>query len=112
MESVGFKEWSAVCEALGRGAQSMILRKGGISEGCDGFSFHHREFFLFPTWFHEQPGKVRDVNIPIPEQRPDVVEIKLFARLEHTRVITSWSIAEALEALHILHRDVVRERFE
>src|SRR4029077_8093936 len=60
MESVGFKEWAVVCEALGRGRQSIILRKGGIAEGRDGFLFKHQEFFLFPTWFHEQPPKVRD----------------------------------------------------
>jgi hypothetical protein len=110
MESVGFKEWAAVCEALGRAAQNIILRKGGIAEGRDGFSFQHREFFLFPTWFHEQPGKVRSVNIPEP--KPGVIEIKLFAKLEFTRVIKSWPIAEALGPLHILQPDVVRDRFE
>ena len=60
MESIGFKEWAAVCEALGQGRQSVILRKGGIAEGREGFSFKHSEFFLFPTWFHEQPKKVRE----------------------------------------------------
>jgi hypothetical protein len=59
MESVGFKEWSLVCDAFGRGEQSIILRKGGIAEGREGFSFRHREFFLFPTFFHEQVAKVR-----------------------------------------------------
>src|SRR4051794_31618838 len=59
MESVGFKEWALVCEALGRGEQTVILRKGGIAEGRDGFVFRHREFFLFPTFFHEQVERVR-----------------------------------------------------
>ena len=59
MESIGFKEWSLVCNALGHGTQSVILRKGGIAEGREGFSFRHREFFLFPTFFHEQIAKVR-----------------------------------------------------
>jgi hypothetical protein len=39
MESIAFKEWAIVCEALGRGGQSIILRKGGIAEGREGFSF-------------------------------------------------------------------------
>ena len=51
---IAFKEWSLVCDALGDGRQSIILRKGGIAEGRDGFQFKHREFFLFPTHFHEQ----------------------------------------------------------
>ena len=45
MESVGFKEWSIVCEALGRGRQSIILRKGGIAEGREGFSFPSQRIF-------------------------------------------------------------------
>ncbi|MBA2742902.1 MAG: DUF1802 family protein, partial [Chthoniobacterales bacterium] len=59
MESIGFKEWALVCDALGRGEQSLILRKGGIAEGRDGFAFRHSEFFLFPTFFHAQLGLVR-----------------------------------------------------
>src|SRR5438046_2307968 len=66
MESAGFKEWSLVCDALGRGRQSVILRKGGIAEGRGGFSFRHRGFFLFPTFFHEQIAKVRIATADIP----------------------------------------------
>ena len=118
MESVGFKEWAAVCEAMGRGRQSIILRKGGIAEGREGFSFKYPEFFLFPTWFHEQPQKVRaDCGIDIPAMdhgagSPGNVEIKYAARLEVSRTITSWENAAALEPLHILRPEVVRERFE
>jgi hypothetical protein len=112
MERVGFKEWAVVCEALGRGVQSVILRKGGIAEGREGFSFQHREFFLFPTWFHEQPQKVRDTGIEIPLPDAGKISIKFWAKLELSRTITSWSIAAALEPLHILQPEVVRERFD
>ena len=47
--SDAFKEWAVVCEALGDGRQSIILRKGGIAEGREGFAFAHGEFFLFPA---------------------------------------------------------------
>ena len=46
-----FKEWAVVCAALATGQQSLILRKGGIHEGRDGFRVEHREFWLFPTVF-------------------------------------------------------------
>jgi len=46
MESIGFKGWSLVCDAMAQGTQSIILRKGGIAEGREGFSFWHREFFV------------------------------------------------------------------
>jgi hypothetical protein len=112
MKRVGFKEWAIVCEALGRGRQSIILRKGGIAEGREGFSFRHREFFLFPTWFHEQPEKVRDFEVEIPEPDPGKIEIKYAAKLDLCGTITSWPIAKALESLHVLRPEVIRERFE
>ncbi len=111
MESVGFKEWALVGAAIGRGEQSIILRKGGIAEGRDGFSFKHREFFLFPTFFHEQVEKVRRREWTLPVQRGGVVEFHVFAQVEFSAVVTSWEMAAALEPLHILRREVVEERF-
>ena len=112
MQSVGFKEWALVCEALGRGEQTILLRKGGIAEGRDGFGFRHPEFFLFPTFFHEQIVKVRTADARIPAAREREVEIRYFAKLEAQHEITSWPTVAALEPLHILAESVVRERFE
>ena len=123
-----------VCAALGAGRQSIILRKGGIAEGRDGFSFRHRQFFLFPTWFHEQPEKVREqddallssaenAERPTPNaerriqrgllmpQSEDMIEIQFAADLAESRTITSWAVAKALEPLHILRPGVIQERF-
>jgi|GraSoiStandDraft_46_1057282.scaffolds.fasta_scaffold125770_2 hypothetical protein len=110
MKSVGFKEWSLVCDALGGGEQSIILRKGGIAEGGKGFSFQHREFFLFPTFFHEQAAKVRIASVNLPEAR-DTITIRSYAKVEHALRIDSLRIAEALAPLHILTPEVVQERF-
>jgi hypothetical protein len=112
MQSVGFKEWALVCEALGRGEQAILLRKGGIAEGRAGFGFRHSEFFLFPTFFHEQLGKVRTPEARIPAVREGEIEIRHFAKLEAQREITSWPMASALEPFHILQESVVRERFD
>ncbi len=112
MESVGFKEWALVCEALGRGEQSILLRKGGIAEGRDGFQFKHREFFLFPTFFHEQAEMTRSPEAVIPKPREGEIELRLFAKVEASGVVTDWETAVALEPFHILKREVVRERFE
>jgi hypothetical protein len=112
MESIGFKEWAIVCEALGRGGQSIIVRKGGIAEGRLGFSFRHREFFLFPTYFHEQPSKVRKIDFDFSEPSADMVDLKFLAKLDLVRTITSWPSVQALAPMHILQTEVVRERFE
>jgi hypothetical protein len=112
MQRVGFKEWALVCEALGRGEQTILLRKGGIAEGREGFGFRHDEFFLFPTFFHEQLVKVRTEDPKIPAARPGEIEIRCFAKFEAGKEITNWSQAAALEGLHILAEPVVRERFD
>jgi hypothetical protein len=112
MESAGLKEWATVCEAMGRGEQSVILRKGGLAEGRTGFGFRHSEFFLFPTFFHEQIDKVRISGAEIPKAREGEIEIRFLARLIAATHITSWKTAAALEPLHILQQSVVRERFD
>jgi hypothetical protein len=112
MESVGLKEWAIVCEAMGRGEQSVMLRKGGIAEGRAGFAFRHSEFFLFPTFFHEQVVKVRTPGAEIPVARQGKIEIRYFAKLEAQKEITSWPMVAALEPFHILQESVVWERFE
>ena len=111
MESVGLKEWAIVCEAMGRGVQSVLLRKGGIAESRAGFAFRHSDFFLFPTFFHEQLGKTRRRDEEIPKERGEI-EIRFFARVVAVEEITSWETVAALEPLHILQQSVVRERFD
>ena len=111
MESIGFKEWAVVCQALGEGKQNIILRKGGIAEGRDGFAFRHRDFFLFPTYFHEQLEKTRLTVAELPKPRCEQIEIRWFATVEHAHEVDSLDSAEALEPMHVLQSSVVRERF-
>src|ERR1700734_1411024 len=67
-----FKEWAIVVDALGRGEQIVILRKGGISEGAGGFKMEHPRFLLFPTLFHQQ----RESVIPAAQTRYDLIAPK------------------------------------
>ena len=111
--SAAFKEWAVVCEAMGGGRQSIILRKGGIAEGKEGFAFQHGEFYLFPTWFHEQLSKtVLPETAPIPPQLEDEVEIRYAATLEWTRLVTDLDLLRGLRDFHVLHDSVVEERFQ
>jgi hypothetical protein len=111
MKSIGFKEWALVCQALGRGKQSIILRKGGIAEGRTGFSFQHEEFFLFPTFFHEQVAKVRTGERSLPASN-GMVTVRFYARVERALRIGSLRTAELLAPLHIISSDVDRARFD
>jgi hypothetical protein len=110
--SIAFKEWAVICDVLGAGEQSIILRKGGIHEGRDGFSFKHGEFFLFPTLFHEQIARTTlPVSTPLPAAPAGRIGIRQFARLEWTAVISDLDTALALRPFHVWNDDVVRERF-
>src|SRR4051812_18910460 len=112
MGSAGFKEWAIVCDAIRRGEQSIILRKGGIAEGRDGFAFKHHEFFLFPTQYHEQLEKTRGAQREAPAKCEGEIELRVLAKMEFAGVITSWETATELEPFHIWTRDVVRDRFD
>lgn len=113
-----FKEWAVVCEALGRGRQSVILRKGGIEEVKKGFRVEHEEFWLYPTYVHQQAGGI------VAEARPmldevlagepggGVVRIRHFAVVEAVHQVTELEMALALEGLHVWSRETVRQRFE
>ncbi len=112
----GFKDWALVCAALGQGRQSLILRKGGIAEGRDGFRFKHTEFFLFPTQYHEQAEKVRPAELarlgPAVPAPAGIVQIRYYFRLEWAVWLDEWAALQRLEPFHIWREDVVRERFE
>jgi len=110
--NAAFKEWAIVCEALGSGRQSMILRKGGIAEGRDGFAFLHREFFLFPTRFHETLEKTTlPPGTPLPMQTEGAVEIRFAAKIEWSSFISDPEQVALLRDFHILREEVVTERF-
>ena len=111
---IGFKEWQVVCDALATGRQTILLRKGGIHEGRQGFSFAHPAFFLFPTRFHAQSGQVREGEVqPLPEwQAGDEIRITHHAEALWAVTLTDWGKVAALQPHHIYSDATVRERFD
>ena len=113
-----FKEWAIVVDALGRGEQIVILRKGGISEGRGGFQVDHPEFLLFPTLFHQQ----REAVLPSAQQRYDAIapqlptseklRIEFLAKVAEWRRVDALADAERLRGQHIWRDEVIADRFE
>jgi hypothetical protein len=110
---IAFKEWEVVCQALEDGRQSVILRKGGIHEGREGFSFAHEEFLLFPTRFHAQGDYVKVPHRdPLPEwQVGEEVVITSKVRVLKAITLASWKEVEALSESHIWTEETIRSRF-
>lgn len=111
---IAFKEWQVVCEALASGRQSILLRKGGIHEGRQGFSFAHQSFFLFPTRFHALADQVTEGNVEaMPEWKPgDTIRITHHAEAAWAITLTDWQQITALAPLHIYSEQTVRDRFD
>ena len=112
-----FKEWEAVVEALGQGAQIIILRKGGIAEGRQGFEARHPKFWLFPTAYHQQwektkpelqrflaPAAVRKADQPIA--------LQYFAEVTDAVYLDSWDKVARLDDAHFWTDALLRERFD
>ena len=112
--AIGFKEWQVVCDALASGRQSILLRKGGIHEGRQGFSFAHESFFIFPTRFHALAEQVREGEVKVmPEWQPgDAIRITHHAEAQRAITLTDWNKVAALEPLHIYSESTVRDRFD
>lgn len=112
--TIAFKEWQVVCDALASGRQSILLRKGGIHEGRQGFSFAHESFFLFPTRFHAQGEQVREgeVNVMPEWQVGDELTLTHHVEALWAVTLTEWSQVAALEPHHIYSESTVRDRFD
>jgi len=112
--ATAFKEWRGVCGLLLAGRTSLLLRKGGIHEGRDGFSFHAERFFLFPTSFHEESGGLRVAAPDFPVRGADEtrgVDINGFVAAEKAVRLRDWETITRLAPHHPWAGSVVRDRF-
>ncbi len=90
---MALKEWAITCEAIGRGEQILLLRKGGIHEDGKDFRVIHREFLLYPTFEHQKVDLLRAEHQPALES--------LLERPRDEKQITFTHLAKAEEVLEI-----------
>jgi hypothetical protein len=109
---IAFKEWALVCDSMLKGETSLIFRKGGIAEGRAAFRFKHRDFFLFPTFFHEQGESLRLAQPIAVGEPPAEVAIKGFAHVEFTSWVDDLGVLTSVRDLHILTDQVLEQRFQ
>jgi hypothetical protein len=56
------KEWAVTIDALDKGRQVLLLRKGGIHE--KEFKLEHDEFLLYPSFEHQKAGLLKPQYLP------------------------------------------------
>ena len=90
---MALKEWAITCDAIGRGEQILLLRKGGIHEDGKDFRVIHREFLLYPTYEHQKADLLRTEHQPALEA--------LLDRPRNDEQITFTHFAVAEEVLEV-----------
>jgi hypothetical protein len=113
-----FKEWAVICEALGRGEQSLILRKGGIDERDGEFIVNESRFWLYPTFSHQQNDGIIEAARPllkhVDANRPPtgILRLQLWAEVKTIYRIREELPALLLSHLHCWSEETVRQRFQ
>lgn len=105
--TVALKEWAVVVAAMARGSHALLLRKGGLADPDETFELQHREFFLFPTFEHQQRDQVRPEFHPLFDEvvahppPAGQVQLPLYAGVAGSWRVPSAEALHGFEALHI-----------
>ena len=113
------KEWGAVDRALGEGQTALVLRKGGIWERRGSFQVEHREFWIFPTLYHQNAAELAEPLRTGVDERASLagaplnepVLINHYAVVAEALRVEDLDALQRLEGLHPLTPDAVERRF-
>ncbi|HUK55720.1 MAG TPA: DUF1802 family protein [Nitrospiria bacterium] len=111
------KEWAVVLKSLSEGRQVLLLRKGGLIEKNRRFTVQHTEFFLYPTYLHQQrkgivpawTAKLEQILESMPPEGQ--VPLSHYAVVHRAFWIADPDRIQTLAAFHILNNEEVRKRF-
>lgn len=113
---VALKEWAVVEEAMAAGAVALLVRKGGIHERQGDFRAEHREFWIFPTGWHEnRPDLAEHLHpfldaVAAPRAR-GTIPFRLYAVVDDVYRIESEEALDRLEGMHPLAPPAAHARF-
>lgn len=132
---IALKEWAVTVRALAEGEQLITLRKGGIREENKHFEIAGKQFFLYPTFDHQQAGLVRESHVPelkraledgvwnppaptarqmeagVPVAQPVNVRLRAWAEVVASYEITRPDALESLVPYHVWTREYAAKRF-
>jgi hypothetical protein len=92
------KEWANVVEALGRGEQIILIRKGGLADPS--FGIDADQFYLYPTYFHQGESDARPF-----------VTLTHWAEIVRTWRITDRETLARLESFVVIPRETLDARY-
>lgn len=113
-----FKEWDVSCKAMRAGQQTLLIRKGGIREEGGTFTITDSEFFLMPTFDHQDASLLQPAYLPnLEESRrhqgdPNRVRIDTYAVVDTIREARDDDQVNALADEMIWNPRYVKMRFD
>lgn len=114
---LALKEWGVVVQALAEGSQTLLLRKGGILDPSGKFRLEQSEFFMFPTFLHQQrAGTVEWAGSKMDEvlrSRPPEGRtlIAVYARVHQVFHLKDLEVIRRLEKFHVFNQEEINRRF-
>ena len=113
---IAFKEWASVVNALGQGKQVLILRKGGIREEGGEFQIEYDEFFLFPTYEHQnksdlKPEIHKDFEESLIKKPASELPIRYYVETAGVIHITDEKELSRFWPYHVWSEEAVEKRF-
>ncbi len=117
MLRIAFKEWAVICRALALGKQALILRKGGIAETSGEFRPEHSQFWLYPTFVHQQETGIQLQAIPWLREAeadrppPGMIRLSHFAEIAGAYWVQQLAGLVLIDHLHCWSPVTVEQRF-
>ena len=116
--AVALKEWATVLEAMARGEQLVLIRKGGLIEPGSGFELRSQTFVCYPTFEHQAVNYLRAPyrryfeevarrRAPTGQVRVDLCGVAVSSRPSHDP-----RIVDRLSAFHIYNEAFVSQRLK
>ena len=111
--AVALKEWDAQLSALLEGRTAILVRKGGIFEQRDGFQVQRDQFWLYPTFLHQN---LAELNLEYqaglrPDPTPGEVTLSAYATVAGVLKLEDLPAARALEGVQALNASSLERRF-
>lgn len=116
--ATALKEWATVLEAMARGEQLVLIRKGGLVEPGRGFELLSPTFAFYPTFEHQAVGYLRP-----PYQRyfeealrrralEGEVHLELVGQAVSSVRCADSTVVERLRDFHVYNEAFVRQRLK
>ncbi len=113
---LALKEWAVACQAISRGKQILILRKGGVHKDDKEFRVVHPEFLLYPTYEHQKPELLEEAyhrdleEVSQEDDVPGLITLSHWCRVTDTFEVREDETLEKISPFHIWTDDYAEKR--